>query len=175
MMRITTLASVAVVSLAAWSAPCHAQNALIWKWRDAQGHIQISDRPPPSDIPDSQILQRPNGSLRAAMAARADNPPPPPASSPRDPELEARKRKQQEQEGRKKAEQDQAAAATKQKAQAQREEVCSRMRTQLAALESGQRMARYNAKGEREVMDDSARTNEVQRLRNQISENCQGQ
>ncbi|MFM2328014.1 MAG: hypothetical protein RLZZ494_117, partial [Pseudomonadota bacterium] len=69
----------------------------------------------------------------------------------------------------------QAAAATKQKAQAQREEVCSRMRTQLAALESGQRMARYNAKGEREVMDDSARTNEVQRLRNQISENCQGQ
>ncbi len=175
MMRFTTFASAAVVLLAAWSLPGHAQTTPIWKWRDAQGRIQVSDRPPPPDIPDNRILQRPSHS-RAATGAT--EPPPAPsaaASGPRDPELEARKRKQQEQEARKKTEQEQAAAAAKQKAQAQREEYCSRLRNQLAALDNGQRMSRYNAKGEREVLDDSARAAEGQRMRSQLAENCQSQ
>lgn len=175
MKRFTTFASSAVVLLAAVCGPSQAQSTPIWKWRDAQGRIQVSDRPPPSDTPDNRILQRPNHSRTTIGATE---PPPAPsvaASGPRDPELEARKRKQQEQEARKKAEQEQAAAATKQKAQAQREEHCSRLRNQLAALDSGQRMSRYNAKGEREVLDDSARAAEGQRMRSQIAENCQGQ
>jgi hypothetical protein len=174
MKRFTTFAASAVVLLAAVCGPSQAQSTPIWKWRDAQGRIQVSDRPPPADTPDSRILQRPSGQRPAASVTE---PPasPPSSPSPRDPEPEARKRKQQEQEARKKAEQDQAAAAAKQKAQAQREEHCSRVRNQLAALDSGQRMSRYNAKGEREVLDDSARAAEGQRLRNQLAENCQGQ
>ena len=37
------------------SSPAAAQ----WKWRDAQGRVQYSDRPPPTTVPDRDILTRP--------------------------------------------------------------------------------------------------------------------
>ncbi len=139
----------------------------IWKWRDKDGHVQVSDRPPPVEIPEKDILQRPHGA-RAPLPAASDA-----ASLPEgprvDPTLEAKKTK---------AQADQAAAdkAKKDAELAKRNqaklETCQRARNQLAALESGQRIGRMNDKGEREILDDAGRAAEIARSRSIMDSAC---
>ena len=43
---------------------------------------------------------------------------------------------------------------------------------QLATLDSGQRIARINAEGEREILDDEARAEEARRAREVIASDC---
>ena len=54
----------------------------------------------------------------------------------------------------------------------QRRQNCDRARSHLAALDSGQRIARVNDKGEREILDDRQRAAEVQRAREVMSSDC---
>jgi len=156
------------------SLPAEAQ----WKWKDKSGHVQYSDLPPPLGTPDQDILTRPNAASRRAGPAPnapvsivSSGTPASAAASgalvPRmaDPELEAK---------RKKAETD---AAAKQKADEQRvaaakAENCARAKTQLTTLESGIRMARANANGEREFLDDKQRADETKRTKDVISVDC---
>ena len=147
------------------ASPAEAQ----WKWRDSRGQVHISDIPPPRDVPDKDVLQRPEVSVRkppaavpapaAAAVASA------PAKAAVDPELEER---------RKRAEQEQAARAEadKQKAAAARKDNCQRARDQLATLDSGQRIARIKADGEREILDDDMRAKETKRARDIIASEC---
>ncbi|MBA4176619.1 MAG: DUF4124 domain-containing protein [Leptothrix sp. (in: Bacteria)] len=139
-----------------------------WKWRDKAGQVNASDRPPPLDIPEKDILARPMPEPRRALAAPAAS-----AASAADPqrapavdrELEARRRAvEQEQAAKTKAEEQRAAA--------QRAENCRRARSHLSALESGQRLARVNEKGEREVLDDRARADETRQAREVIGADC---
>jgi hypothetical protein len=159
--------SLAAVACLLLSAPAEAQ----WKWRDNRGQIHISDIPPPRDIPDKDVLQRPEVVVRkpAALppAAAASGPAAvaAPGKAPVDPDLEERrKRTEQEQAAR--------AEADKQKAAAVRKENCQRAREQLATLDSGQRIARIKADGEREILDDDARAKEVRRAREAIASEC---
>ena len=55
---------------------------------------------------------------------------------------------------------------------AQRSENCNRARSHAAALDSGQRIARVNEKGEREVLDDKGRADEMRRAREVIASEC---
>ena len=159
--------SLAAMACLLLSAPAEAQ----WKWRDNRGQIHVSDIPPPRDIPDKDVLQRPEVAVRKAAAA-----PPPvaasgaapvaaPGKAPVDPELEER---------RKRAEQEQVARteADKQKAAAVRKDNCQRAREQLATLDSGQRIARIKADGEREILDDEQRAKEARRARDAIASEC---
>ena len=140
-----------------------------WKWRDANNRVQYSDLPPPGTVPESAILQRPTGARRtvAPDAPAVSASPVVAASSPArtDPELEAK---------RKKAEQDQAAArkAEEDKHNAAKAENCTRAKGYLKAIEDGQRMARMNANGEREVYDDKIRAEEGKRAREIIASEC---
>lgn len=163
--------AVALLGLAA-ALPAQAQ----WKWRDASGRVTASDLPPPREIPEKDILQRPNQVVRpaAAPAAPASGPAPgglaaSPAASAAptkgDKELEARKRAADQQAADKRKADEEKVAAT-------RAENCRRARAHLATVESGQRLVRTNAKGEREVMDDRARAEEAQRAREVISSDC---
>ncbi len=144
--------------------PAQAQ----WKWRDQSGQINVSDRPPPRDVPEKDILARPVPELRRAAepaASAASAPARPEVRAPADRELEARKlAAEQEQAARLKAEVDKAAA--------NRAENCNRARAHVAALESGQRIARLNEKGEREVLDDKGRAEELRRGREVIASDC---
>lgn len=169
----------AAISLALVAAPAAAQ----WKWRDRNGQITVSDIPPPRDIPERDILERPPppsarpapaaapaapGSTAEAAAAGAEAAPPSgkPAEAPRvDPELEARRRA---------AEQEQSARQRDAEAKlaAQRAENCRAARGHLAALQSGQRLVRVNDKGEREFLDDRQRAAEMQRARDVIASDC---
>ncbi|WP_374673612.1 DUF4124 domain-containing protein [Ideonella sp.] len=141
----------------------------IWKWRDRDGRVQVSDRPPPVDVPDKDILQRPGGARPSAPApAASDNAASAPAGV--DPALEARRQKAQaEQAAADKARQ----AADKTRRDQQRAENCDRARRQLAALESGQRVGRMNDSGEREILDDTGRAQEIARYRQIADTACQ--
>ena len=146
----------------------------IWKWRDQDGRVQVSDRPPPTSVPDSAILQRPPGSRPTVVDLDAPKPAPAPAAAasaapPMEAELEARKRRQQAEQ---QAQQQAKLQADKAQQQARKAENCTRARNQLAALESGQRMARANEKGERELLDDRGRAEEMQRSRDSVASNC---
>jgi hypothetical protein len=143
-----------------------------WKWRDAAGHINASDLPPPSSVPERDVLERPTDPRQRAALERAARAASAAASAPSqsarpgtDPELEARrKRAADDQAAKLKQQQDREAAG--------RAENCSRMRSNLAALSSGIRMSRPNAKGEAEFLDEKAREEETQRARNVIASDC---
>lgn len=176
-LRLPALCIAALLTLTA------AEAAPVWKWRDANGRVQISDRPPPKEVPDSAIIQRPDaapainyspaavppgnvvpvGRGRGASAAADGDAP------AVDPELEKRRRQMQAE-----AQKTPPPAEPKvdPQAAAQRAESCRRSQNLLAALQSGQRMARAGAQGEREVLDDKARAEEVQRAQAQIQANC---
>jgi hypothetical protein len=167
------LAALLLISL--WAAQAHAQ----WKWRDKDGRVTVSDRPPPRDVADKDILGRPAAEMRrvsveasaaaasaaASAATSAGTGAAPVAKAPLDRELEAR-RKATETEAAAKAK------ADEEKQAARRADNCKRARSQMATLDSGQRMARVNDKGEREVLDDSARAEETRRAREIIASEC---
>jgi hypothetical protein len=174
-----TLALLAAVLGTTLALPAQAQ----WKWRDKNGQTQYSDLPPPGGVPEQDILSRPNSGKRrnvvntvapaasaAASGAAAASGVVAAASSPLvlktvEPELEAK---------RKKAEADQAAKAKVEEAKvaASRAENCTRARTQMRTLDSGIRVVRSNDKGEREVLDDKQRADEVKRTRDIIAADC---
>jgi hypothetical protein len=143
--------------------PAHAQ----WKWRDKSGQITASDLPPPHDIADKDILQRPDPAVRRPLPVAA--PAPSAASAPArrgaDKELDARKRAAEQEQ------QAQAKAAEEKRAE-QRADNCRRARSQLAALQTGQRIARINDKGEREILDDKGRADEMRRANDVITSDC---
>jgi hypothetical protein len=156
------LLAVLVLALAAPQAQAQ------WKWRDRTGQINVSDRPPPLDVPDKDILSRPtpeNFRLAPAATASATSAPALARAAPADRELEARKRAAEQEKATK-------ARAEDERLLAQRSENCRRARGQLATLESGQRIARANDKGEREVLDDRARAEEMRLAREVIGTDC---
>ena len=145
--------------------PAHAQ----WKWRDKDGGVTVSDRPPPKDIADKDILGRPNAAKRASVPASAASSAPVAVAevgkTALEREVEARRRAaDQEQSAKAKAEEARLAQ--------QRGENCQRARSQQAALEGGQRIARLNDKGEREVLDDKGRAEELRQAREVIASEC---
>jgi hypothetical protein len=130
----------------------------IYQWKDKSGQYVYSDNPPPGNIP-SRLLRR--------DAVGEISQPAPSAASPTtaDRELELKKRQQEQGDKQAKAEKDGADA----KARAQN---CDSAKNQLAALESGQRVARFNAQGEREFLDDAQRSAEVERTKKIIADSC---
>jgi len=147
-----------------FAVPAEAQ----WKWRDKAGQTQYSDLAPPPGTPEADILQRPNATAPvrpaaapAAAASGADVIKPKTA----EPELEAKRRQaEQEKADKAKAEEDKRTAA--------KAENCNRAKDYLRTLQDGVRIARTNAAGEREILDDKARADETKRARDVITADC---
>ena len=146
------------------SLPAAAQ----WKWKDSTGKVQYSDRPPPGNVAERDILQSPGPRAATPMAPAPASAPAPAAkaSGPQvDSELEARKKKEeQEQEAKRKAEEERVAKA--------RAENCARARNYQETLDSGIRISRLNDKGEREIIDDQGRAEEMARAKKVIASDC---
>ena len=150
-------------------AGAHAQT--LWKWRDASGQMHISDTAPPPGTPAKNIISGPPGgvavptALTPASSAPAAAPAAPAASSA----LEKKKAAaDKEKADRQKAER----ADVDAKNAAMRKDTCSRAQTAMAELQTGQRLARLNANGEHEILDDSARAAETKRTQDVIAANC---
>ena len=165
-MRLAAAATlIAALLLIAGSAPAQAQ----YRWKDASGQTHVSDLPPPRDIPDQNVLQRPAGPARQAQQANPAGVPANAAStaarSPVDPELEARRKRADDQARARGRSDDERVAA-------QRADNCQRARQQLAMLDTGRRLQRNNAQGERTVVDESARADELQTARQVVASDC---
>lgn len=136
-----------------------------WQWLDKDGHRVFSDRPPPTDVPDKNILKRPGARGAAAVPAAPAETAAPAAPAGVDKSLDEKKKQAETAEAAKrKAEEDRNARI--------RAENCARAQQAKAGLDMGGRMTRINEKGEREFMDDAAIAAESQRLQGLISENC---
>jgi len=153
-----------------------------WQWVDNAGKKVFSDQPPPLDVPEKNVLRRPAGAQQRATSVPAPassplpdvqaagaTPPRTAASGPKpsgvDKELEEKTRKAEEAEKAKQA-------AEKAKVAQAKAENCTRARQGKATFDSGIRVARVNAQGEREIMDDKARAGEAQRLQSVIDADC---
>ena len=145
-----------------------------WKWRDAEGRVLYSDRPPPLSVPAKDILQSPTAaapriqvisSVPLGASAPEQLASKPAAKAELNVEAEARRRKlEQEQAAKVKAEEQKNAAA--------RKENCTQARSYLRTLEDGRRVARTNEKGEREILDDKQRAHEIERARAVVASDC---
>lgn len=141
-----------------------------WQWIDPTGRKVFSDTPPPAGTPEKNILKQP-GARSTAPAPVASETPAPPAAAPvpkpagKDDELEARRRQAEAaEEARRKEEQERIAK--------QRADNCERAKRAKTTLDSGVRIATTNAQGEREIMDDAARSAETQRISQIIQQEC---
>ena len=143
-----------------------------WKWRDKAGVVQYSDLPPPTGTADKDVMQRPSTSQQrkaaaaaAAAASSGASAALPAAPKGVEPELEAKRRKaEQEQAAKTKADDDKAATT--------RADNCTRAKAYARTLDEGMRISRSNAKGEREILDDSGRAEEVKRAKSVIASDC---
>jgi hypothetical protein len=173
----TTWLVIALIASASVAFPASAQ----WVWQDKEGRKVFSDRSPPPEIADKDILTRPFGGPRKAKILDTASAPfaksssanqntksktePTSTPSARDTEL-LEKKKQAE---------DQAAAAKKaleEKNTKAKAENCERAKASLSTLKSGIRIATVNAKGEREYLDDSKKEQETKRAQEAVSNNC---
>ena len=148
-----------------------------WQWIDKNGKKVFSDQAPPPDVPEKNILRRsgtppPRGSYSPAPAEAEPAEGAKPreaAAAPKpagvDKELEEKTKKAQAEEKAKQA----AEAEKNAKIKA---ENCDRARQGKATFDSGIRVAKVNAKGEREIMDDAARAAEQKRLQTIIESDC---
>jgi hypothetical protein len=151
----------------------HAQ----WSWKDKDGRRVFSDQPPPPGISEKDILKRPPG-VRAPAAASETIASAPstgtsttpttnsaPKISGKDSELEKKKKEAEAQEAAKKK-------AELEKNQMAQRDNCERAKRAKASFDSGVRISRTNAKGEREIMDEATRASESKRLQEIIASDC---
>jgi hypothetical protein len=139
----------------------HAQ----WQWVDKDGRKVFSDRAPPPDIEDKNILKRPAVRAAASTPAATAAGQGAPAAAGVDKSLSEKKKQVDAAEAEKRKADDERNARV-------RADNCARAQQAQAALQAGGRMTRMNEKGEREFMDEAAIAAEAQRLQGLIDENC---
>ena len=145
-----------------------------WQWIDKDGKKVFSDRSPPGEIADKNILKRPAGASRATppdlgigtatatvAAVRASAP----RLSGKDAQLEAKKKQAEDEEALKKKGEEEKIAKGK-------ADNCERAKRSILTFESGVRVSTTNAKGEREIMDDKTRASETKRLQDIVVSEC---
>jgi hypothetical protein len=150
-----------------------------WQWIDKDGHKVFSDRAPPPDVIDKNIVKRPAGRTPSTPTPAADGAgtdtaqaipaPSAPASATKpsglDKELEARKKQAADAEAAKRK-------ADEERVTKAKIENCARAKQAKSTFDSGVRVARTNASGEREFMDDAARATELKRVQGIIDADC---
>lgn len=156
---VSALLRSALLALFFLAAPAQAQ---LYKWVDSNGRVQYSDRKPPDARQKTQEVRGAVSSIgsQSAAAGTAAG-----GQGGTDREKEFQKRRQEQAEADKKHQQ----SALEQK---QKSENCSAAQRNLAALQSGQRIARFDEKGERSYLDDSGRAQEIERTRQLVEANC---
>ena len=143
--------------------PVEAQQ--IYKWTDASGKTVVSDKPPPGQLPQQTPQQN------TEPKAQDDSPSEPAANAaPKektwaDRDLEFRQRQMDRAEKEEKAKKEAEAAAAK-------KENCDNARRRLQTLESGQRIAMLNDKGERYFIEDEQRAQDAKKTRSFIDAEC---
>ena len=129
-------------------------NAEIYQWKDKNGKTIFSDKPPTENVVEQKkVASDPSTAGAATPKTAADR------------DLEFRKRQKESQENAEKAQKEQTALAEKQ-------ENCANARRYQATLESGERVALRDDKGERYFLDDAQRAQEAEKARKAVETSC---
>ncbi|UXH80003.1 DUF4124 domain-containing protein [Roseateles amylovorans] len=136
-----------------------------WKWRDAQGRVQYSDRPPPGAVAEKDILQRPSPNAVRAMS------PATPGTTAAATGASAPGRPASDASSRDKVEQERKAAEDKVRKETDAEN-CRVAQNRMRMLESGVRMRQTDDKGESKVVDDAARQEQTKQMQAVIAASC---
>jgi len=172
-LRTGALTAFCLIALSA-AAPAAAQ----WAWKDDNGRVVYSDRPPPSSVKSDNIVRQPANkqAVLPPSSTGAEATAPRPAADAKgaastgpktvaEQEMEFRKRQQQRADAEKKAAEEDARIAAK-------AADCERSKGYLKALEEGQRVVRTDAGGNREFLDDAQRASETDRARKMVQSTC---
>lgn len=146
-----------------------------WQWLDQQGNKVFSDRAPPLDVPEKNILKQPSEKVNPRPSPSTAVPAPVPAAAAaaaskphlavKDKELEEKKARAEAAEAaKKKAEEDKMGKL--------RSENCTRAQSAKARFDTGQLLRHTNAQGESVFMDESTRTAELRRIQEIVAEDC---
>ena len=169
-MRMHKLALLALACT--WSVGAFAQ----WQWLDKDGRKVFSDRAPPADIPQKNILKQPGIALPLA-ASDVSASTTAPSALPAAPIGQAVQKLGKDKELEDKKAQTEAAEAAKQKAEdakiaAARADNCSRAQRAKTSLDSGKPMQHTNAQGDVGFLDEAGRTAELRRVQGIIESDC---
>jgi len=141
-------------------------SAQLYKWVDKDGKVRYGDTPPPGAKTSSIKAPESSGAAPAGDAVKGGK-----KDAKKGPLTPA----EQAQEFRKRREASQKAAAKdaqEQQVKAQKNESCERTKEYLRTLESGQRIARTNAAGERYYMSDGQVAQETAKAQQSVREAC---
>ncbi len=152
----------AALLLAALAAAASAGE--IYHWKDREGRANYADTPPPGNTPARTLSGR---TTEIPLPPQPENAQGVKSGAAAAAEEAVELRKRQAQAADKQAQAEKVAADA-----AEKRSNCERARNQLAALESGQRMARFNDKGEREFLDDAQRAQETEIARKAADSWC---
>lgn len=156
-MRISTTLSTLVIALT-----CAAAQAQAYRWADKDGKIRYGDMPPagvkatPMKSPSGGVAPPPAAAAKDAKGA---------AKAPVDPAQAFNERRLKAKEDTAKAEKARDEAETRRK-------YCDRSQALLRSLETGQRIARTDAQGERTFLDDAGRKAQIDETREEVAKNC---
>ena len=134
-------------------------------WLDEKGFKQFSDQPPPASVPKNKILKFPgrtidnSGDDADTDQIKAAKPPETVAEK----EAAFKKRRDEMAAKAKKAEEQEKNAAAK-------ADNCRRMREYKQSLDSGQRIAQFDANGNRTMMSDEKRNQELSSMSQSLSD-----
>ncbi|WP_082938199.1 DUF4124 domain-containing protein [Mitsuaria sp. 7] len=158
------LGMICALALMALTSVAHAQ----WKWRDADGRTQYSDRPPPPSVAEKDILQRP---YNAARAAPSTGQPAPGSASAAASAPTAPARAASEASSREKVERELKAQEDKARADAMAED-CRQAQNKLRLLESNVRMRSGSQTGESQVMTEQMRQDQMRQGQAVVAATC---
>jgi hypothetical protein len=159
------------LSVAIWLALCVAlpASAQMYKWVDANGKVQYSDKPPPSNIKTEKLREPPTApTAPAAKEAKDDVKKDAAKAGPKtaaEQEQAFRKRKADEAKAQEKQAEDEKIVRDK-------AENCKRARAAAANLEMGGRQIRIDAHGERVFLTDEQIAEETTRAKQEAAAAC---
>lgn len=146
-------------------------SAQMYKWVDANGKVQYSDKPPPSNVKTEKLREAapaPAASAPAAGEGKGGAKQDAAKAGPRtaaEQEQAFRKRKLDEAKAQEDAGQKQAEAREK-------AENCTRAKAAVANLQMGGRQVRIDEKGERVFLDDQQIAQELARAKQDAAAAC---
>ena len=138
-----------------------AAQAGITRWVDADGKVHFSDQTPPPTAKSQKTLDIKTSPAAPKASSDGKNG----EKSLAEKELESRKRRVETEEAAARQSRDQENAK-------QKKENCAQARNQLQALQDGQRISRFDEKGERVFLEDSARPKAIEDARRSVDSWC---
>lgn len=154
-MRLLLLTIVSMLALAT------VAQAGVTRWVDADGKVHYSDKPPPPTAKSQKNLDLKNSPALpiAAPDSKAGE------KSLAEKDLESRKRRVQ-------AEETAAKQAKEQEEEKSKKTNCVQARNQLQALQGGQRMSKFDEKGERVFLEDNERVKAIEETKKSVDSWC---